>query len=226
VELAGEDVHAEVAVLASLRGDVDADDLARTALEDQEITNANEVAGDGDGAWRDASTRADYADFLTDATADLAGTVLIGCNAEIVLAGAFMLQGVKETVGSALNAAAEGVVVAVVVVVTHLARRSLNNGFPVGNEVDRGLERAGRGSRVYFVRVGARPDGLDGLVGAVVRHVVDGAAVSGLYLGDGAVVSYVVNVAMAVVVLGSVVGVGAASILAFGDVDLALNGRS
>ena len=49
VQLLGEEVNTEVAVLASLRGGGDADDLARAALEDQEIANADVVAGDGDG---------------------------------------------------------------------------------------------------------------------------------------------------------------------------------
>jgi microcystin degradation protein MlrC len=49
VELLGEQVNTEVAVLASLGGGGDADDLARAALKDQEIANADVVAGDGDG---------------------------------------------------------------------------------------------------------------------------------------------------------------------------------
>lgn len=50
MELLGEEVNTEVAVLASLGGGGDADDLARAALKDQEIANADVVAGDGDGA--------------------------------------------------------------------------------------------------------------------------------------------------------------------------------
>ena len=49
MELLGEEVNTEVAVLASLGGGGDADDLARAALKDQEIANADVVAGDGDG---------------------------------------------------------------------------------------------------------------------------------------------------------------------------------
>jgi len=52
IELLGEQVNTEVAVLASLGGGGDADDLARAALEDQEIANADVVAGDGDGVGR------------------------------------------------------------------------------------------------------------------------------------------------------------------------------
>jgi hypothetical protein len=49
MELLGEQVNTEVTVLASLGGGGDADDLARTTLKDQEIANADVVAGDGDG---------------------------------------------------------------------------------------------------------------------------------------------------------------------------------
>ena len=49
MELLGEQVNTEVTVLASLRGGGDADDLARAALEDQEVTDADVVARDGDG---------------------------------------------------------------------------------------------------------------------------------------------------------------------------------
>ena len=48
MELLGEQVNTEVTVLASLGGGGDTDDLARAALKDQEIANADVVAGDGD----------------------------------------------------------------------------------------------------------------------------------------------------------------------------------
>ena len=48
VQLLGEEVNTEVTVLAGLGGGGDADDLARASLEDQEIANADVVAGDGD----------------------------------------------------------------------------------------------------------------------------------------------------------------------------------
>jgi hypothetical protein len=46
--LLGEEVNTQVSVLASCRRGGDADDLARTTLKDQEIANADVVAGDGD----------------------------------------------------------------------------------------------------------------------------------------------------------------------------------
>jgi hypothetical protein len=48
MELLGEEVNTEVTVLAGLGRGGDADDLARAALEDQEIANADVVAGDSD----------------------------------------------------------------------------------------------------------------------------------------------------------------------------------
>lgn len=52
MELLGEEIDTEITVLTSLRRGRDADDLARAALEDQEIANADVVAGDGDGVGR------------------------------------------------------------------------------------------------------------------------------------------------------------------------------
>lgn len=49
MKLLGEQVNTEVTVLTSLGGGGDADDLAGAALEDQEIADADVVAGDGDG---------------------------------------------------------------------------------------------------------------------------------------------------------------------------------
>jgi len=49
MELLGEEVNTEVAMLTSLGRGSDADDLARATLKDQEIANADVVARDGDG---------------------------------------------------------------------------------------------------------------------------------------------------------------------------------
>jgi len=48
MQLLGEEVNTQVSVLASSRRGGNADDLARTALKDQEIPDANVVAGNGD----------------------------------------------------------------------------------------------------------------------------------------------------------------------------------
>jgi len=52
MKLLGEEVNTKVTMLASLGRGGDADDLARTPLEDQEIANADVVARDGDGVGR------------------------------------------------------------------------------------------------------------------------------------------------------------------------------
>lgn len=56
LELLSEEVNTKVAVLAGLGRGGDADDLARTTLEDQEVTNTNVVARHRDGVWRSAGT--------------------------------------------------------------------------------------------------------------------------------------------------------------------------
>jgi hypothetical protein len=55
VQLLGEEVNTEVTVLASLGRGGDADDLARATLEDQQVTNADVVAWDGDGGGSDGA---------------------------------------------------------------------------------------------------------------------------------------------------------------------------
>lgn len=56
VKLLGEEVDTEVAVLARGGGGGDLDDLAGAALEDQEVTEADVVAGDGDGVGEERGT--------------------------------------------------------------------------------------------------------------------------------------------------------------------------
>lgn len=48
MQLLGEEIDTQVAVLTSGGGGGDADDLARTTLEDQEITEADVVRWNGD----------------------------------------------------------------------------------------------------------------------------------------------------------------------------------
>lgn len=174
LQLAGEEVDTEVTVLAGLGGDRDADHLARAALKDQDVADADEVAGDGDGLASGAAVAGlDDADVLTGSS-DLAGVGLLMLGVG---------EGVQDTVGSALNAAAEGVVLAFVVVVTHFA----SGGGVTGSGLrDVYLGRGGVTSTglnftkvdvVFLVRVGLR------LVGPVVRDV-DGlglVTVGGVY---------------------------------------------
>jgi hypothetical protein len=49
MQLLGEEINTQVPMLASGRRSCDADDLAWTTLKDQEITDADVVAGNGNG---------------------------------------------------------------------------------------------------------------------------------------------------------------------------------
>jgi hypothetical protein len=100
-------------VLAGLGGDRDADHLARTALEDQDVADANEVAGDWDGL-------ADGTAVAGFHNADVGG----GSDLFDIFTVRGVGEGVGDTVNRAANATAEGVVFTLVVVVTHLARGS------------------------------------------------------------------------------------------------------
>jgi hypothetical protein len=51
MQLLGEEIDTQVSVLTSGSGGGDSDDLARATLKDQEITEADVVAWDGDSVW-------------------------------------------------------------------------------------------------------------------------------------------------------------------------------
>lgn len=120
LKLAGEEVDAQVSVLAGLRGDGDTDDLAGTALQDEDVADADEVAGDGDGFGSiGAAAGLDDADVLADAVAEAGGAALVWVGELVLLQ--VMLMRVDQTIGGPFNAAAKGVVLTLVVVVTHFA---------------------------------------------------------------------------------------------------------
>ena len=111
VQLLGEEVNTEVAVLASGRGGRDADDLARAALKHQEVTHADVVAGDGDGVGEVSLSR------VAGARARTRGTLLhlvvinvrvgVGFRVRVGVTGR-----VSDLVSKLVNTLAEGVVVA------------------------------------------------------------------------------------------------------------------
>ena len=85
------------------------------------------MAGDRNGVGREAATRLDEADALTNAVADAGWARCVAGDDHFFLATAaavvvvvMVVEGVKDAVGGALEAAAEAVVVAFVVVVTHV----------------------------------------------------------------------------------------------------------
>ena len=107
-------------MLTGLRRSGDADDLAWSTLEDQKIADADVMAWDGNGVRR--HTTLDDADILTDTIADAGGTTLFIQNDLFMIAVMVMMrvEGMEDTVGGFLDAVAERVVVAFVIVVTHI----------------------------------------------------------------------------------------------------------
>jgi hypothetical protein len=118
LKLAGEEIHAQVSVLTSLWRGGDADDLARTSLKDYEITNADELARDWDGvAWVTAA-RLDEADLLTDTFSHTGWATFFILDDHLF--AVTVTEWVNNTIGGTLEATAEGVILALVVVVTHV----------------------------------------------------------------------------------------------------------
>jgi hypothetical protein len=109
MELLGEKVNTEVAVLAGLRGGGDADNLARAALEDQEIANADVVAGDGDGVGdHSAGVVADgFSVFATRSNFDVTflDDYFLAVDFVVVVVTA-AVNGVDDAVGGALETTA------------------------------------------------------------------------------------------------------------------------
>jgi hypothetical protein len=161
VELLGEEVDTKVAVLAGGSRGRDADDLARAALKDEDVAQADVVAGD---CHRVGGGRVGGAADLTD-LAHLDALV------------AFMVEGVRDTVSQLVQALTERVVVAVLVVVAHLGSlfRSLGAGS-FGDLFD----------NVYLLVVGrARSRGVNGGTGDLDRLLVNGNGAGGV---DGVLV--------------------------------------
>jgi hypothetical protein len=133
VELLGEEVDTEVAVLAGLGRGGDADDLARTALQDQQVADPDVVARDGDGVgnhgagWGGAggggvvgllagSGGGDLGVTDDDVFFDVLGVLVFVV--VVVVVGA--VDGVENFVGDAVQSVAERVILAVFVVISHI----------------------------------------------------------------------------------------------------------
>lgn len=84
LKLLGEEVDTEVSVLASLSGGADADDLARATLEDQQVTDSDEVAWNGDSVGVGTTTGLDVADRLRS-TALRAGWSLLNIDLDAIM---------------------------------------------------------------------------------------------------------------------------------------------
>lgn len=117
MELLGEQIDTEVAVLAGLGGRGDADDLARTALKNEKIADTDMVAWNGDGIRSSATLN--QADAFANTLANAGGAGLLPVNDYFFALMMVGMERMENTVGSFFKAMADGVVVTVVVVVTH-----------------------------------------------------------------------------------------------------------
>lgn len=111
VQLLGEEVDTKVAVLAGGRGGRDADDLAGAALEDQEVTQTDVVAGDGDGVGNIAITAAAATAVGAGWTGRLVGSRCLHVNVHVNVL-MVVVAGVSDAVSQLVDSLAEGVVVA------------------------------------------------------------------------------------------------------------------
>jgi len=127
VQLLGEEVDAEVAVLAGLGRRGDADHLAGTTLEHEQVTDADVVARDGDGVGDAAELDGTAAGplvawgrHLDFAVGD--GHVLfdVDFGGRVLVATLVALERMQDAVGSAVETVTEGVVVTVFVVISHI----------------------------------------------------------------------------------------------------------
>lgn len=127
LQLTGEEVDTQVAVLAGLRGDGDPDHLAGATLENQDVADADEVAGDGDGFCSGlACAGLDDANILADAITVTNWATFVSDDYFLtIVLMMVVVEWMRDAVDSTLHTTAEGVVVTVVVVVTHLASRGL-----------------------------------------------------------------------------------------------------
>lgn len=127
VELASEEVNTSVAALVSHGGAGDADDLARTALEDKNVADADKVGRDRNRLGGSSSSAAglDDANILLDAVTVTNWAPFVSDNyffaVVVMVIMVVVMEGVRDAVDSAFHTTTEGVVVTVVVVVTHLA---------------------------------------------------------------------------------------------------------
>jgi len=119
MELLSEEINAEVAMLAGLSRRRDSNDLTGTALEDQEVTNADMVARDRDG-FGGSATALNVADRLMVTLTDaMRATLTILLLDNHLLSLMFRGEGVEHAVSGFLKAMTERVVMTFVVVVTH-----------------------------------------------------------------------------------------------------------
>lgn len=166
VELLGEEIDSEIAVLTRLSRDGDANDLAGTPLKDQQITEPNVMTRDGDGIR--GSTAFHDANVLPNGTGR-ARAIIGFVDVDLLTHGRVMVMRMKETMRGLLDAVAERVVVTVFVVVAHLRGfllTRLYGGVPVDLDVCRSLSW-----RRVFRREFSYDGSMDALAIGTLGHV-------------------------------------------------------
>lgn len=117
MELLGEEIDTEVAVLAGLSGRGDADYLGRTALKDEKIADTDMMTWNGDSIRSTATLN--KADAFANTLANAGRAGLLPVDDYFLALMVVGMERMKNTVGSFFEAVADGVIVSVVVVVTH-----------------------------------------------------------------------------------------------------------
>ncbi len=140
VQLLREQIDAQVAVLARLARNRDADDLARTALQDQQIPDADVVARDGDGVgWSAALHHPHVLPHGARGTMRMMMVVIV--EVDLLAHGAAVMMRMQQPIRGLLDPVTERVVVPVVVVVAHLGSRLFRNLYGRVVDVDGGAWR-------------------------------------------------------------------------------------
>lgn len=126
MKLLGEQINTKVAVLASVRAGGDANDLAGASLEDEHVANADVVAWNGDGVGSTAAA-------VSLATAGAGNCDLAVFNHDllpvmVVILVVTTMNWVQHLIRRTMESVTEGVVVTVLVVVTHVAMMRLVEG--------------------------------------------------------------------------------------------------
>ena len=123
MKLFGEEIDSEVAMLTGLGRGRDTDDLAWTALQNQQIAIANVMARDRDGvAGMMTAAAFDITDSLMLTIANARRATLTALAFDDHFLPIMLVTGmerVEDTVSSMLKSVAEGVVVAFVVMIAH-----------------------------------------------------------------------------------------------------------
>lgn len=121
MQLLGEEVDTEVTVLTSLRRGGNTDDLTGTTLEIQQVTNADVVAWNGDGTTgtgaSSGTTRSRHGYGLTffNDSVDRRGVVMM-----VLVVVTRSVDWVEDVISSAVKSVTERVILAFVVVISHV----------------------------------------------------------------------------------------------------------